>query len=80
MKTTQKRKEAIYSELAMAWVSATVTRICQRLQGSQKGGEKKKKIKASSMLWLDVIDTGYLEEGNENHNLVYNEFRKQIDF
>lgn len=50
MKTTQKRKEAIYSELAMAWVSATVTRICQRLQGSQKGGEKKKKIKASSML------------------------------
>ena len=32
------------------------------------------------MLWLDVIDTGYLEEGNENHSLVYNEFRKQIDF
>ena len=52
MKTTQKRKEAIYSELAMAWVSATVTCICQRLQGSQKGGKalqrKQNKTKKSS--------------------------------
>lgn len=39
MKTTLKRTQAIYSELAIAWVSATITRICQRCKARQ-GVEK----------------------------------------